>query len=303
MHSSTLQSPSSSSNAPLFVTLRSPPNAPPSVTLSPHNAPPSGTLRSPPSSSNAPPFGTLMSPSNAPPSSTTPCNAPFSGTLKSPPSSSNATPSDTLHSLESPPLISQPEDLYSMFSNLSVDQVDVIVGLSNNNLDARECMLTGPTLDSILTLCKAASSSWSISKLHVDTNDLWEDILAHYKCATTFNFRLRIILDNQPAIDTGGVRRQVLQLFFDHLMENRYDQIFQGGENHLNPFYSSKVRGSNLFRIIGRVIGHSIYYDGIGFPHFSLMSYWYVAAGEEVASNYITVNDVNQDIKELIQKV
>ena len=33
------------------------------------------------------------------------------------------------------------------------------------------------------------------------------------------------------------------------------------------------------------------------------MSYWYVAAGEEVASNNITVNDVNQDIKELIQKV
>ena len=190
-----------------------------------------------------------------------------------------------------------------MFSNLSVNQVDVIVGLSNNNLDASECMLTGPTLDSILTLCKAASSSWSISKLHVDTNDLWEDILAHYKCATTFNFRLRIILDNQPAIDTGGVRRQVFQLFFDHLMENRYDHIFQGGENHLNPFYSFKVRGSNLFRVIGRVIGHSIYYDGIGFPHLSLMSYWYVAAGEEVASNYITVNDVNQDIKELIQKV
>ena len=77
--------------------------------------------------------------------------------LRSPPSSSNATPSDTLHSLESPPLISLPynlceslsrEDLYSMFSNLSVNQVDVIVGLSNN-LDARECMLTGPTLDSI----------------------------------------------------------------------------------------------------------------------------------------------------------
>ena len=86
-------------------------------------------------------------------------------------------------------------------------------------------------------------------------------------------------------------------------MENCYNHIFQGGENHLNPFYSYKVRGSNLFSYWKSIIGHSIYYDGFGFPHSSLMSYWYDAAGEEVASNYITVNDVKQDIKELIQKV
>lgn len=67
-------------------------------------------------------------------------------------------------------------------------------------------------------------------------------------------------------------------------------------------FITTKSEGQ-ICSVIGRVIGHSIHYDGIGFPHLSLMSYWYVAAGEEVASNYITVNDVNQDIKELIQKV
>ena len=55
--------------------------------------------------------------------------------------------------------------------------------------------------------------------------------------------------------------------------------------------------------VLGCIVGHSIKQDGIGFPHFSPLCYWYIVGGEEVALQYLTVNDVGSGCCELISKV
>jgi len=47
------------------------------------------------------------------------------------------------------------------------------------------------------------------AKVYVDSYDMWADLVGHYKSPSSTTDRpIRIALDNQPALDTGGVRRQ-----------------------------------------------------------------------------------------------
>lgn len=73
-----------------------------------------------------------------------------------------------------------------------------------------ECILEGPTTSSILSMLNAMFSKQPVTKLEVDTEDMWQDMVVHYKSPTLDTMeRLRIVLLNQPPIDSGGVRRQV----------------------------------------------------------------------------------------------
>lgn len=205
-------------------------------------------------------------------------------------------------------LSSSPHDqLVSLFQDkFSDDQLAIILDLTSNGFDnAMECLLTGPNLQSILKLMIALFKTYPVVKVDIDDDEAWAEMVTFYK-ATDVDFarcRIKIQLQNQPAIDTGDVRCQnyttVLQLFAD----NQHLHLFDGHINHLQPHYSAANRSSGLSKILGCIVGYSIQQDGIGFPHFSPLYYWYIIGGEELALLYLTVNDVGSGYRELISKV
>lgn len=46
-------------------------------------------------------------------------------------------------------------------------------------------------------------------KVKVDSETLWKDMVTEYKAESICHSKLRISIDNEPAIDTGGVHRQL----------------------------------------------------------------------------------------------
>ena len=128
-------------------------------------------------------------------------------------------------------------------------------------------------------------------------------MLAIYKCFTLGERRLRISLDNGPALDTGGVRRQVYTCVYNKFISNECVHLFEGPENHNRRFYSAESRGSGLFKALRIMIGHSILQDGIGFPYLSPLCYWYIAEGEQRALEYGTLADVGARTAASVTKV
>ena len=58
-----------------------------------------------------------------------------------------------------------------------------------------------------------------------------------------------------------------------------------------------------MFKVLGSVVGHGIFQDGIGFPHLSAVCYWYIAADEETALQFLTLDDVGADCCYFISQV
>ena len=58
-----------------------------------------------------------------------------------------------------------------------------------------------------------------------------------------------------------------------------------------------------MFKVLGSTVGHSILQDGIGFPYLSAVCYWYIAAGEEIALQYLSLDDVGADSLQFISQV
>ena len=93
-------------------------------------------------------------------------------------------------------------------------------------------------------------------------------MLAVYKCSTLGERRLRISLDNSPALDPGGVRCQVYTCVYNKFISNKCLHLFEGPENHNRPFYSAESRGSGLLKVLGMMIGaqHSTGWNWISTP-------------------------------------
>ena len=70
-----------------------------------------------------------------------------------------------------------------------------------------------------------------------------------------------------------------------------------------NPCYSAEARCSGLFKVLGTMVGHSIFQDSIGFPYLSPAAYWYIALGEEKALEYVNIAEVGRDTAYAVTKV
>lgn len=82
-------------------------------------------------------------------------------------------------------------------------------------------------------------------------------------------------------------------------------KLFDGQPNHLRPHYSALACSSGLLKVLEAMIIDSILQDGIGFPHLmSHFSYWYIAAGEEAALEYVSMDDdVGENVKNFVTMV
>lgn len=206
-------------------------------------------------------------------------------------SSSNQSILDTLMSL--------------FFEKFTADQISTIYLYSGDDFDASvECLGSDGLSEAILKMINRQYSQHPLMKAYIDKDEIWCDLLSFYKSISLpCKRRLRVSLNGVPSIDTGGVRRQIYTTAFSEFAQNTHIHLFDGPPNHARPFYSAESRGSGIFKALGLMIGHSILQDGVGFNHFSPLSYWYLACGEEKALQYSCLDDIGQDTAEVISKV
>lgn len=137
-------------------------------------------------------------------------------------------------------------------------------------------------------------------KLKVDEDDLLNDAMTYYKAADFDpKKKLRVIYNNQPAPDTGGVTRQ----FFTQLLYLVSEEFFHGDDYKI-PIYNSQVVASGMIRLVGSIIVHSILQGGPGFKFFSPAVYHYLATGDvDGAIKKMSISDCSVRIKYYINMV
>ena len=203
--------------------------------------------------------------------------------------------------------IAKLDHLLTLFQGkLNKKQISALYDFTCHDFDkTMECLLLGPDLNSILKLMSKVSKTCPVVKIHVDEDDIMSDLVYFYKVSDTdiSRCRIRIRLNGQPAIDTGGVRRQIYTSVLQQFSENLPFKLFDGPSNSLRPHYSAATRCSGMFKVLGTIVGHSIFQDGIGFPYLSPACYWYIAAGEEEAQQYLTLDDVGADCCSFVNQV
>ena len=167
------------------------------------------------------------------------------------------------------------DQLISLFEGeLSAQQISSIYLLSGRNYENTfECLIEGPTIQSLLRVMNIQYGSMPMVKIKVDQECIWADMVAFYKGKGHMQGNIRIQLNNQPAIDTGGVRRQVYTQVYTEFSNNKHIKLFDGPDNYLRPACTAEARSSGLMKILGSMIAHSIYQDGIGFPFLSPTCY------------------------------
>lgn len=198
------------------------------------------------------------------------------------------------------------ERLLSCFNGvLTQSQIEAVYESSGRcYYSAWECLREGPTTDSFLQMLSARYQLASVVKVPVDADDMWQDVLLFYKttkCDTSHRLRFRVC--GAPVIDTGGVRRQIYTVMFNDFASNKFIHLFDGPPHSLHLVCTAMSRGCGLYKILGKIIGHSIGQDGIGFPYLSQASFWYMVRGEDIAMEYASVDDVGADIQVVIAKV
>ena len=114
--------------------------------------------------------------------------------------------------------------------------------------------------------------------LKVSPNEVFEDILAHFK-SSTFDplSTLRIRYDGQPAADTGGVLHQCFSDAFQRFSEKWFTET--GTPYSRAPLFRSDILLSKIFMYLSRMIAYSVLQYGLGFPLFSRAVYEYICSG------------------------
>lgn len=196
--------------------------------------------------------------------------------------------------------------LQALFAeNLSSNQIEVAYKASGSNfILTMECLLKGPTSQSIIKMVNARFSECSTIKVQIDPCEAWEDFVAFYKSPRLdVTKQLRVQITGQPVVDVGGVRAQLYTTVLDSFSQNRRIKLFDGPTRRLRPHYSAQSRSSGLFKVLGTMVGHSLVQDGIGFPFWSPVCYWYMFGSEEQAIQSLTMDDVGNDVAVFLSEV
>ena len=197
------------------------------------------------------------------------------------------------------------DNLISMFEHLNPKQISTIYLLSGNSFDRTlQCLLEGPSLQSIITILNCYFESKPTVKVDLDLSTCWEDLLEHYKSSKAdCNTRIRIALAGSLTIDTGGIRRQIYTQVYAEFAKNKHIYLFDGEPNMLRPAISAIARSSGILKILGKMLSHSIFQDGIGFPYLSHVCFWYLIGNENMAIEHVSLADLPADSASFIKEV
>ena len=141
-------------------------------------------------------------------------------------------------------------------------------------------------------------------KLRIDEDDILNDANAYYK-SPSFDPTgpLRMQFTGQPAVDTGGVKRQFFTQLKEQFISGEHFSMFEGPANRLLFKYNQQCLGAGIPKMFGTII--SLVHLWGGFPHLAPSHYYYLATGDvERASAYTSVLDVyDVEKRDLIDKV
>ena len=152
-----------------------------------------------------------------------------------------------------------------MFPDRTLSALQYIYELCKGDVaSACDCILSGPDIESLVSLVSSqviASASdeqkLKISSDEQDGDDLAECVLAFYKDSRYDpHCGVRVCLSGQPAIDTGGVRRQVFSQVFERLAFSDHFGLFDGPPHRRRPAFRISSLSAGVMKLVGRVIGH-----------------------------------------------
>ena len=96
--------------------------------------------------------------------------------------------------------------------------------------------MSGPSLDSILSMINTHSMANPLVKVAVDSDDVCADMLVLYKqYDNLIGKHIRVTLDNSPVIDTYGVRKHAYTSVFTQFVSNKHVRLFDGPPNSVQP--------------------------------------------------------------------
>ena len=170
-----------------------------------------------------------------------------------------------------------------------------------------DCILNGPSFESLVSLITPITDI--DSRLQIDEDDqvgdnLAECLLAFYK-GPKYNPKhaLRVCLSDQPAIDTGGVRRQVFSQVFERLAFSDQFGLFDGPPHRRRPAFRISSLSAGVMKLVGRVIGHSIILDGVGFPYLSPACYYTMVGDQDKALLLCSPEDASDRVQHVVRQV
>jgi len=142
--------------------------------------------------------------------------------------------------------------------------------------------------------------------LRVEEKHIFSDVLAFYK-GRDFDptKKLRVIIENGPGIDAGGLTRHMFDVVFQMLRksdgENRY---FEGERFSLLPICSSRTALSEIFIYIGKIIGHALLH-GIRVIQIPTVAYFYIATQDITQClEYLDADDVScEAVKHYVNEI
>ena len=260
-----------------------------SVLKGPSSTPLQGTSSTPLQGSSSTPLqgssSTPLQGSSSTPlqgSSSTPLQGSSSTPLQTTPLSSfqNQTDLSPLSKPYSTSLISRKE-IIDIFPNLSSKQIDYVYEISENSDTVLNCLVSSETLLQQVAAQYITIPLEESPKILLDADDDekdWTEAAISFYKGTHFNpnGHVKICIRGQPAVDTGGVRRQFFAVVFDCIAHSF--GIFEGDSNYLRPAFRATSFSSGILTILGMMIGHSILLDGQGFPSFlNIVTIIYVA--------------------------
>ncbi len=202
--------------------------------------------------------------------------------------------------------VAQLTDMFPDATSMSICAILDVCG--SDMLLATERLLSSPSLRVLLNEIREKHPLGERLRLEVDEDDeetLFSDTIALYK-SPHFNFcsDLRVRFRNQPAVDTGGVRRHLFTDVFRLVATSSAIGLFEGELPCVHFRYSVQNVMSSLAEIVGKMIAHALILEGIGFPYLSPAVYCYLATGDRNrAMQCISTEDVCLPTQHLVVRV
>ena len=196
------------------------------------------------------------------------------------------------------------EMLLSMFPTMPLLQLKHLLELAKGDTNAVcDLLLEGLTVQSLFDFWKYPSLA--VKRIVLESYNpecAAEELLALYKSNKLSPFTVvRVVIENQPAIDTGGVRRQLYNDALIRIANN--EDLFETTDNGVRPVFRQSTLSSGIFTTVGKLIGHSIVMDQQGFPYLSPACFYYLAGNVNTAISETNMGDVGSHIKDVILKV
>ena len=146
--------------------------------------------------------------------------------------------------------------------------------------DSSACNVNLTGAETLKTLARKMNPYSTAEKLKVDREDLVMDVFQHYKYSNfDSSVAIKFQIRGEPVVDTGGVLRQVYESVFLKIAKGEGCngvQMFQGPLKRVLPSYRSSTILSGTFKILGKIIAHSLVQGGPGFPYLCPTLFWYI---------------------------